>query len=363
MGYPFENGERYRDGKPFFSIGVTTYDRVSMLAETLSSILAQTFEDFEVIVGNDNPDRIMSGEVLGINDTRIRFVNYPKNLGELGNMNSMLNMSRGKYFTWIADDDLYTPNFLKVVYTSLVKFNFLPCVFTSYNKFFDDTNCLNMANNIPVRGQVLTGREFLRQYLKGKIKTIGVMGVFDTAYLKSLGGLEDISNDNKGICSEYMLIIRTGLLEKLCYINLPLMFYRSHETSWGVRNTNVEIYKRAGQNLIPLSIEIFKKPALRDDFQQNLFAIFKLSLSYVCGTASKRPDTFRILDMFRYHLSLLQHIQLLQETVLYRKALMSWAKAFLWLIVPTAKIKFKATAPQGLVRMSFRIQSFLRRLS
>ena len=38
---------------PFFSIGVTTYNRKELLKQTLISIINQTFTDFEVIVGND----------------------------------------------------------------------------------------------------------------------------------------------------------------------------------------------------------------------------------------------------------------------------------------------------------------------
>ena len=106
---------------PLFSIGVTTYDRVELLIETLSSITAQTFTDFEVIVGNDNPERTLTAEALGVDDQRIRFVNHASNLGELNNMNTLLDISRGRYFTWLADDDLYAPTFLAAVAEALEK--------------------------------------------------------------------------------------------------------------------------------------------------------------------------------------------------------------------------------------------------
>src|SRR3972149_4035428 len=117
---------------PFFSIGVTTYNRPELLKQTLASILVQTFSDFEVIVGNDNTQATLSAEPFGIKDPRVRFINHPQNLGELRNMNALLGMSRGRYFSWQFDDDGYAPNFLEAVYSSLVKFNFPPCIFTSY---------------------------------------------------------------------------------------------------------------------------------------------------------------------------------------------------------------------------------------
>ena len=118
--------------KPFFSIGVTTYNRPEMLKQTLMSISAQTFSDFEVIVGNDYVQDPLSAELLGIMDSRIRFINHPQNLGEASNMNTLLNLSRGRYFTWQCDDDLYAPNFLGEVHSTLLKFNCPTCVFTAY---------------------------------------------------------------------------------------------------------------------------------------------------------------------------------------------------------------------------------------
>jgi glycosyltransferase involved in cell wall biosynthesis len=81
--------------RPFFSIGVTTYNRHELLRETLNSILAQSFTDFEVIVGNDYTQEVLTGEMLGITDPRIRFVNHPRNLREVGNMNALLEMAKG----------------------------------------------------------------------------------------------------------------------------------------------------------------------------------------------------------------------------------------------------------------------------
>lgn len=111
---------------PFFSVGITTYNQPDLLKQALVSILDQTFSDVEVIVGNDNPGEILSLDWFGLHDSRIRFINHPENLGERGNMNSLLSMSSGRYFTWLADDDFYDPDFLKTLNTELTRFDFPP---------------------------------------------------------------------------------------------------------------------------------------------------------------------------------------------------------------------------------------------
>jgi len=105
-----------------------------MLKENLASILGQTFSDYEVMVGNDFPAESISTKCLGMPDPRIRVVNHPKHVGELNNMNGLLEMSQGRYFTWLADDDMYAPRFLESGHAALVQHQFPPYVITSYSK-------------------------------------------------------------------------------------------------------------------------------------------------------------------------------------------------------------------------------------
>ena len=250
---------------PFFSIGVTTYDRVEMLIETINSILAQTFTDFEVIVSNDNPNRTLSGESLGIDNPRVKFVNQPKNLGEFYNMQFLLKASRGRYFTWLADDDLYHPEFFLSAHRMLTKYNYPPCIFTSFG-IAGEKRVIKTKDSVNADEMLMSGADFLRQYLQRKIKAIGVMGFFNRDYLMSIGGLEDGSEDGKGMFCEYMLLLTTGMLDKVSYINAPLIFYRSHENAWGIKNIDAEMYKRAVQNLIRKSIMVLTGPTFRASF-------------------------------------------------------------------------------------------------
>jgi len=73
---PFHKNMNGVPSQPFFSLGVTTYNRKTMLLEYLSSILGQTFSDFELIVGNDYIKENISTELVGVHDPRIRFVNH-----------------------------------------------------------------------------------------------------------------------------------------------------------------------------------------------------------------------------------------------------------------------------------------------
>jgi len=243
-----------------------------MLKECLSSILRQSFSDFEVIVGNDYPQECLSAELLDINDPRVQFINLAQNLGEMKNMKSLLEMGRGKYFTWLADDDMYTPSFLKSVHTSLVKNGFLHCVFTSYEAgvSFSDQGKRAMTED----EQVFTGREFLQRYLKRELKLQGCYGVFDRDYLMCIGGMEQLGNGFSPY-SDKLLAIKSGLLHRVAYIRAPLIFYRTHEQSISYTSTDVDAYWSAQEDLCVKSIEVFRSEGLVDDFHSNLFLLLK----------------------------------------------------------------------------------------
>ena len=187
------DGKGNPSSAPFFSIGVTTYNRPELLKQTLASIFDQTFSNFEVIVGNDYVQEPLSVELLGIFDPRIRFVNHPRNLGEVKNMNALIDLGQGRYFTWQTDDDLYAPNFLEDVHSALVKFDFPTCVFTSFE--FIRGGAFTDFEKIPGgQGQMLSGRRFLRMYWSGRLNAMGCSGVYNKAHLKRIGGVESLAD-------------------------------------------------------------------------------------------------------------------------------------------------------------------------
>jgi glycosyltransferase involved in cell wall biosynthesis len=103
-----------KENRPFVSIGLPVYNGEKYLEQTLDSILAQTFTDFELII-SDNASTDRTHEICQSyldQDRRIRFFRAEKNLGAAPNFNRVFNLSSGEYFKWAAHDDLIAPEFL-----------------------------------------------------------------------------------------------------------------------------------------------------------------------------------------------------------------------------------------------------------
>lgn len=323
---------------PFFSIGITTYDRQKMLGEAIASILEQTFSDFEIIISNDNPKRKISKQSLEINDPRIRCINQPKNLGEVKNMNFLLKASKGKYFTWLADDDLYNLGFLKAVHQAIVKYNFPLCVFTSFKM----ETSYSGEKILIEKPQLLTGRQFLRRYLNRSLKTQGCYGVFDRQYLKRIGGIKKLGK-GFGPYSDNLLAIQCGLLKKVVFIDAPLIFFRAHKGSISLVSTDLEAYSSAQEELCRKCIKLFNNKELRDDFSANLFYLLRWCIKDFAAVL-RRSRAINLRQTSTYLVFLKRYMGFLGQSVLYWRMIGFLIKTVVRLGFNLGKMKLRVLA-------------------
>ncbi|MDD2852588.1 MAG: glycosyltransferase family 2 protein [Desulfuromonadaceae bacterium] len=263
-----EQGEQ-----PFFTIGVPTFKRHELLKETLNSVIAQGFSNFEVIVGNDYTAEIMTGDMIGISDPRIRFVNHSVNLKEVGNMNALLEMATGRYFTWLFDDDLYEPDFLQTARNCLEESRFPPVLFPAFKilKYDEEFRPGKVRHTSTIE---FTGREFLCWYSARNPQLVSTAGLFDTTVLRStVGGFEELSPSTIGLYSEFHFLVKCAMLHRIVYIDSPFYVFRRHEGSWTETNVDMENHLIAAQALVKKSAEILRHPSLVEDFAANLFKI------------------------------------------------------------------------------------------
>jgi glycosyltransferase involved in cell wall biosynthesis len=94
---------------PRVSVLMSVYDGEKYLREAIDSIVAQTFKDFEFVIINDgSTDR--TAEILNsYDDSRMRIINNPTNLGLPASLNHGLGVAVGEYIARMDADDLSLP--------------------------------------------------------------------------------------------------------------------------------------------------------------------------------------------------------------------------------------------------------------
>ena len=97
---------------PKVSVIIPTYNVASYIAETLDSVFAQTFADFEVIVINDgSPDTEDLERALAGFIDRINYLKQ-ENRGASAARNTGLRAAQGEFVAFLDADDLWLPNYL-----------------------------------------------------------------------------------------------------------------------------------------------------------------------------------------------------------------------------------------------------------
>lgn len=93
---------------PPVSIGLPVYNGERYLREAFESLLCQSFEDFELLVcdnaSNDGTEAIC--REFARRDSRVIYHRGEVNQGASSNYNLAVELARGRYFRWHADDDL-----------------------------------------------------------------------------------------------------------------------------------------------------------------------------------------------------------------------------------------------------------------
>jgi glycosyltransferase involved in cell wall biosynthesis len=100
---------------PRLTIGLPVYNGENFIQAALDSLLAQTFEDFEIII-SDNASTDRTAKICRAyaeRDARIVYQRSPQNLGAAWNFNHLVSLARGGYFKWAAYDDVCAPTFLE----------------------------------------------------------------------------------------------------------------------------------------------------------------------------------------------------------------------------------------------------------
>jgi len=106
---------------PKVSVCLVTYNGAETVERALRSLLAQTSDDYEIVISDDHStdDTVAICERLTAGHKRVRFIRPERNLGAQRNMEFALSQARGKYFVWACQDDYWEPEFVQKLSSAL----------------------------------------------------------------------------------------------------------------------------------------------------------------------------------------------------------------------------------------------------
>jgi glycosyltransferase involved in cell wall biosynthesis len=213
------------------SILIPAY-KADFLKHATASALGQTFQDIEILVGDDTPDARLSDLVNGIGDPRIQYFHHGFQKGTR-NSRALWERASGRYVKWLFDDDVLMPTSVETLVNALRANPDSPMAF--HERVFIDRNDKIVAvppAQLKVGEMVRVDRAFLVQNMVGYLNNmigepsnvmldrtrVDITRVFDYASLQ-LDFLGDVA-----------MYLNLAELGPLTAVGGYLSAFRKHET-------------------------------------------------------------------------------------------------------------------------------------
>ncbi len=99
---------------PRVSLALPVYNGEKFIAEAITSILAQDYSDFELIITDNDSTNSTAGicQEFASKDSRIKYFRNERNIGAGPNFNLAFGLASGTYFKWCAADDRLSSNYI-----------------------------------------------------------------------------------------------------------------------------------------------------------------------------------------------------------------------------------------------------------
>lgn len=146
--------------EPLVSIITPLYNSEKYIAETIESVLAQTYMNWEMIIVDDcsKDSSVKIVEKYQKQDKRIRLYRNQKNNGGAKTRNTGIQKAKGKYIAFLDSDDLWKKEKLdkQISFMENLECNFS---YTKYERISEEGKKLNLISKIP---EILNYKELLK---------------------------------------------------------------------------------------------------------------------------------------------------------------------------------------------------------
>lgn len=202
------------------SIITPSYNTAKFIKETIESVRAQTYKNWEMIIvddcSNDDSTSIIKSLIDTFNDHRIKLFINERNSGAALSRNRALRLSKGRWIAFLDSDDLWEPEKLE----KQIKF-------MENNKYyFSYTNYIEIDEESKAMGLEVTGP---KKVTKHNIYNYCWMGCLTVMYDSNKIGLIQIKDLKKN--NDYALWLKVSEKANCYLLNDNLARYRKRNGS------------------------------------------------------------------------------------------------------------------------------------
>ncbi len=114
-----------------FSVLIPTRNRLEYLRYAVHSVLQQDYDDWEIIISDNDSNEDIGSYIASLADQRIKYYRTKQLLSVTDNWNQALEKSTGDYVIMLGDDDCLLQGYFSYCHSLLAQFDFPELVYTS----------------------------------------------------------------------------------------------------------------------------------------------------------------------------------------------------------------------------------------
>lgn len=207
---------------PRVSVIIPTYNRAEFVQSAVTSVLNQTFVDFEVIVVDNGSTDDTKSVVECLSDERVKYYRLEKNNGVSPARNFGIKNSSAKFVAFLDDDDEWLPEKLAAQVDLIERSpSVVGCVYTGYLTVARATN--KIVNQVTPSKKGDLSRELCMRNCVGTASTV----LLKRECMEKVG----MFDESIYFGEEYDLWLRMSQEWHFEYIKEPLVVYYLHQTN------------------------------------------------------------------------------------------------------------------------------------
>lgn len=231
------------------SIITTSYNYGEYISETIKSIQAQSYSDWELIIVDDSSED-NSVEIIKsfCKDKRIKLICHDKNKGLTQSVKTGLKYAKGEWIAFLESDDLWRENTLQERVRAIKNNPQVGIIFNDVEEFGDDNTILAVKNNLDKNRVKISKLNFPKNIFYD-LNIENFLLTFSAVMIKK-EILDDCPLDTPiDALLDWWIFIHISFNNEAFYINKKLTKWRQHKNSY--------LFRRKKPNFQSVNLEAY----------------------------------------------------------------------------------------------------------
>jgi len=227
---------------PLVSIIMSCYNGEKFIKRSVTSILNQSYKNWELIFWNNNSNDNSEKEILNLNDNRIKYFKSQTTTLLSESRSNAIEKSSGDLIAFLDVDDLWLKKKLEITVKYFLENKNCALFFSNYYVFYSEKKKIHRIKN-----NFLPSKELNNVILKSYLDGNGLIAFLTVVINKKILDMEKYYFDKKlHIAADFDLILRLAENHFFVFENKPLGIYFVH----GSNTTSNSLEQQTNELLI-----------------------------------------------------------------------------------------------------------------